>query len=333
MTTPELEYPLSLKFKPASLVNVPNLPLNCIVSYGETQESEITSEEGREPFTCTIMSSEKPAKSQEVFVTPTLDGEEAVGAPMKISILAPVPSISHKNSFITSDGLTIIIIFEKQISPGDMNPSGISLCTQVLTLKTLRALGDHEIKSCVWSSKVQFMIYLDKSIRENLMEIAFNAGVLKEDAQLLATSNREEVKVTVKKLTTEWWSFSPKLIITGPSEVPRCEIFALTAHYSSPRGSSGVQFKWNIGRDGGAKVDPELELFVGLSQKQHLILDASVFEVGPHYTFTLTALSEDGDDGTLIATHRLVRFDYDAPIVSVYSNVMMPLLPLTLNQK
>lgn len=80
-------------------------------------------------------------------------------------------------------------------------------------------------------------------------------------------------------------------------------------------------------------MDEDLALFVAASDRQSLILDALAFEIGASYQFTLEANSGNAGEEALSASHRLVKFNYDAPIVSVFSNIMLPLGPLTVNQK
>lgn len=333
----ELENSITLKFKSFS-GSVPSLPLQCPIINSSSSDGGLKTEEGREAKTC-ILSSRQPVKSQVIFVTPTYDGIDFVGDTIKIVIVAPVPGVSQSKSFISIDGLTIIVTFEKPVNVEEMNPEGSSLCTQVLSLSTLRSLNDYDVVNCAWATKVQFMIYLSKPITGREIDINFSPSNIKEDSQDIALSNKEEIKITVRKLTTEWWSFPPKLLITGPSEVPRCGAFALTGHYSSPKGSYGVQYKWTVSKgDQDSKTvtglsvsDQELQLFVELSQRQHLLLDSIAFAVGVTYSFTLTA-SLEGEE-TLVASHRLVKFDFDAPIVSIYSSIMLPLFPFTSNQQ
>lgn len=335
--TQELENPITLKFKSLS-GNLPSLPLKCPISNSTSVESRFRTQEGIETNTC-ILSSKQPVESQVIFVTPTYDGLDSVGDTIKVVVVAPVPGISQSKSFISVDGLAIIITFEKPVNVEEMNPEGSSLCTQVLSLSTLRSLSDYDVTSCAWATKIQFMVYLSKPITGKQIDINFSPGCIKEDAQVIALSNKEEMIVKVRKLSAEWWSFPPKLLITGPSEVPRCGAFALTGHYSSPRGSYGVQYKWTVTKgvedsktiSGLSVTDQELKLFVELSQRQHLLLDSIAFAVGVTYQFTLTA-SLEGEE-TLIASHRLVKFDFDAPIVSIYSNLMLPLFPYTSNQQ
>ena len=335
--THELDNPITLRFKSFS-GNVPSLPLQCPITNSSSANTRFKTEEGSETNTCLLIS-KQPVKSQVIFVTPTYDGIDSVGDTIKVVVVAPVPGVSQSKSFISVDGLTIIITFDKAVNVEEMNPEGSSLCTQILSLSTLRSLNDYDVVSCVWATKIQFMIYLNKPIMGKEIDINFSPTSIKEDLQDIALSNKEEIKVTVRKLTTEWWAFPPKLIITGPSEVPRCGAFALTGHYSSPKGSYGVQYKWTVTKgneeskaiSSSSVADQELKLFVELSQRQHLLLDSIALATGVTYKFTLTATS-DGEE-TLVASHRLVKFDFDAPIVSIYSNIMLPLFPFTSNQQ
>ncbi|KAI1280700.1 hypothetical protein HDE_13823 [Halotydeus destructor] len=323
--------PVTVKLTGSTISQMPSVPLTCRISYSDPTEPETVAPAGKEPLTCLIPDIAKHKKSQTLFITPTFDGQESLGHPLIFTIIAPSPAISSQNCFISSDGLSVVIMFDRPVdlTAKDMQLSGLELCHHVLTSTTMKSLRRND-PSCIWATKVQFMIYLTNSIVENTLEVTFNGGILKEDAQKIARLNDHELRVAVRKLTTEWWSYAPKLVITGPSEIPRCGVFALTGHFSSPSGTADFTFSWKIERDDKVQVTDELFAFVRLVDRQNIILDSIAFEPGFNYVLTLQAESRDQN---LTASHRIIKFDYDAPIVSVFSNILLPRSPLTTDQE
>ena len=306
--------------------------MRCIITYSDPELKELITEPSEEPYTCIVPASKQNQKSQTFLIGATFDGNETLGHPLTFTVIAPPPTVSEQNCFISNDGLSIVIMFERPIDlmAKEMKSKDASLCTHLLTLTTLKTLNDHDVTSCVWSSKVQFMIYMSKPIAETTIDIIFNTGVLKEDAQVIAKYNDKEVQISVKKLTTQWLNYIPKLVITGPSEIPKCGVFALTGHFSSPSGTLGFKFSWSVRRSDNGPIDQELTFFIASVDKQNLILDSIAFEVGASYEMTLSA--NGPSDQKLSATHRIVKFDYDAPIVSIFSSIMLPQAPLTVDQ-
>ncbi|RWS14325.1 hypothetical protein B4U79_02539 [Dinothrombium tinctorium] len=293
--------------------------------------------DGKTPNSCTLEPSRINHKSQTLFITPTFDGLNALSHQFTLTVIASYPTISHQTCFISSDGLAVIIMFQKPVDVSYtlmmmMKEHQQSLCFSLLTEETINRLNQYQVKNCVWTSKVQLVIYLSKPIGENTLEIALRANTIREDSQMIASLNEIDLRVVVRKLTTEWWSYTPKLIITGPSEIPRCGVFALSAHFSSPSGTSGVRFRWSVRKDGDGLISDHLSRIVQNANTQNLVLDSDYFDIGNSYQFTLQASTDDSDANALEATHRVVRFDYDAPIVSLYSTIMLPFTPFTVNQ-
>lgn len=289
---------------------------------------------GIKPYTC-ILPANISHKSSTLLITPTIDGHRPISShSFTFTLISPPPEVSHQNCFISSDGLTIVIMFTRpvDVNSKQMSSSGPSLCAFVFDEKTLSTLNKYSRITCVWSSKVQLVTYLQKQIQEDSLEISLRRGVFKQDSASIALVNDQPIKMIIRKLTTEWWPYAPKLVITGPSEIPRCGLFSLSAHYSSPKGSTGIKFRWSISKvSGQISEDSELAALISLAETQNILLDTALFEIGVSYEFILKTESEIGDHQSLMATHRIVRFNYDAPIVSIYSNIILPAIPYTVD--
>ncbi|XP_053213658.1 uncharacterized protein LOC128397018 [Panonychus citri] len=339
---------IELTFDGPSLSTIPNLNLICLVGKSDSDErdsNEVYESEsslivtGTKPYSCKLPK-HLASSSNSLLITPTIDGIHPLSSPFTFTLISPAPTISHANCFISSDGLAMVIMFSRPIdvfSSQEMNSIGSHLCDHILAEESSDKLSKYKRLYCVWSSKVQLVIYLQKPMEENVFELILRKGIFKEDSANIALVNDEPIKIILRKLTTEWWVYTPRLVITGPSEVPRCGLFSLSGHYSSPKGTTGLTFKWSVTRDNkGSSLDSddsiseELAHLISTTSSQNLALDAVLFEPGVGYQFTLTAEAEDGI-GSLTATHRLIRFNYDAPIVSIYSNIMLPAEPYSVD--
>ncbi|XP_074600139.1 uncharacterized protein LOC141854351 isoform X2 [Brevipalpus obovatus] len=342
--TSDFKNDLELTFSGPNLEEMP-IKLVCSVSYDD-KNNEIDDENdddkyqqtlsitGTKPYTC-ILPAKISHKSSTLLITPTIDGHRPISShSFTFTLISPPPEVSHQNCFISSDGLTIVIMFTRpvDVNSKQMSSPGPSLCAFVFDEKTLSKLNKYSRITCVWSSKVQLVTYLQKQIQEDSLEISLRRGVFRQDSASIALVNDQPIKVVIRKLTTEWWPYTPKLVITGPSEIPRCGLFSLSAHYSSPKGSTGIKFRWSISKvSGQVSEESELAALISLAETQNILLDTALFEIGVSYEFILKTESEIGDHQSLTATHRIVRFNYDAPIVSIYSNIMLPAIPYTVD--
>lgn len=343
--TTEFKNDIELLFDGPSVSSIPSLNLICKVQFGSRAESDETvgpnerdkNEQtliitGNKPYSC-ILPSKVSRKSSKLLITPTIDGDYPISHAFTFTLISPPPEVSHQNCFISSDGLTIVIMFTRPVEVlKEMSVPGPSLCAVVFSEDTLASLGKYHRITCVWSSKVQLVVYLQKPIQMESIEISLRRGIFREDSSSIALVNDQPIKIVVRKLTTEWWAYNPNLVITGPSEIPRCGLFALSGHYSSPKGSTGVKFKWSVTK-GGVQLseNDQLTLLTSLTESQNILLDTSFFDIGVSYEFTLQAIFESTDQRALTATHRLVRFNYDAPIVSIYSSIMLPAVPFSVD--
>ena len=292
--------------------------------------SEIVTEEGEEPFTCLLKPTAATIRSQEWLVSPTFDGGEPLGQPLSLQIVAPVPQVSHRTSFLSSDGLSIVLTFEKPVDLSDMHPNGVTLCTQVFTQNTLQLLHDFEIRLCAWPSKVQFVLYLNNNFDKKDIEVEINPNVLREDYQHLQAENEDVGRIRLSKMTSEWHTFQSRLLITGPSEIPACGTFSLSGLLSTPKPSSSAKYEWSLKRSDNKDITAELQLLVELTVGEHLLLDTALFQTDLVYIFSL-AVRLDGDE-VLTTEHKLWKYAFDAPIISLFSNLMIPITAPTVDQ-
>lgn len=354
--TTEFNNDIELTFDGPTVTSIPSLNLICKISFtntnsnnnqnrGENDENYAQDDEidkidesftitGNKPYSC-ILPAKISRKSSTLLITPTINGQYPISHSFTFTLISPPPEVSHQNCFISSDGLTIVIMFTRPIdvSAKEMSNPGPSLCAFVFSEETLASLTKYHRITCVWSSKVQLVVYLQKPIQLDSIEISLRRGIFREDSLAISLVNDQPIKIIIRKLTTEWWSYNPNLVITGPSEIPRCGLFALSSHYSSPKGSTGVKFKWAISKNGEElnQNDP-LAALISLTDTQNLLLDSNLFDYKVSYEFTLqTKFDTANDQKPLTATHRLVRFNYDAPIVSIYSSIMLPAVPFSVD--
>jgi len=317
-----------VSFSGPNLNQVPNLTLNCqIVS---SNGNYLTTTSGSRPFTCTF-----PANlSEEVFnleITPTVDETNLSFQPFKFAILLPPPSVSYSNCFISSNGLTLLIIFTKAVDLSFLkyraSVDRTSLCETILTSTSSQKLSIYQPLKCIWSSKVQLLIYTSKPILERTLQVSLRKGSFKREGSN-GIVNQHSIKIEIKKLSTDWFNYSSKVVITGPNQIPYCGFFSLSAHYSSSTSSNGVSFYWNITKDGQYWNNKNLS---SSFNTQNIVLDSQLFEAGCEYTFTVYAFLQS--QHVLTASHRLIKLKYKAPIVSIHSNAMIPFGPFTVNTK
>ena len=245
-------------------------------------------------------------------------------------MIAGVPSVNTRTSFISSDGLSIIVSFDCPIDITDFTTqSSVSLCRQVLSL----ASSSLDLAKCAWASKNQFVIHLKKPILESNVDVKFNAGVLKQFGQEIRMVNEDEVTVSVTKLTSEWFLYTPRLLITGPDEVPSCGIFTLSPYLSAPQGTWGATYEWSLVKTDQLPLEAysRVHEYVALvTLGENLILPSELLAFNFEFKFQLTVKLIDGTSVT--ASHTVTRYPVEAPIVSIYSNAMLPISPVTLDQ-
>lgn len=306
------------------------IPFRCHVSYAKSNRTEVTAESDQ-LHSCSLNPSPLRSESQIVYITPTFDGINLLSKPFELNITAPFPQISHQNCYVSEDGLAVVIMFERSVQMATHSgPNSWHTCQQLLTNETIDYLSFYGLKSCLWTSKVQLVIAVDKPIAEVSVHIKFKRNLLRESDQWIALSNENEVEVTAGRLSAEpsWWSYEPVIAITGPSEIPDCGIFALNGHFSSPRGTADVQFHWEVEGEVGADLKEHVE---SNGKSTNLILSAEFFEYHTPYKFVFKARIAVREQ-TLEVGHTLVKLHYDSPLVSIYHTRLLQSTPLYSDQ-
>jgi hypothetical protein len=327
ITTDEFNETIILQFSDPSN-SLPAIPLRCKVLYSNNFE-ELTIE-GSQLYSCPLNPSKLRSKSQTLRITPTFDGINSLSKPFELNITATYPKLSHQNSYVSEDGLVVVIIFEKPVDINQDMKNSSFLCEYLLSSETIDYLEEYGLRSCLWATKIQLIITTKKPIAENSVSIKFKKEVFKESDQLIANFNEIELEVTARKLSAEpsWWSYEPMIAITGPSEIPNCGSFSLIGHFSSPRGTSDVKFEWTV----VGVVNSDLKKYVELNGKStNLILSSEFFDIHIPYKFIFRATIPVRDQ-TLEAGHTLIKLDYESPIVSIYHTRLLQHTPLYTDQ-
>ena len=329
ISTSEANQTIALQFSEYSN-SLFGIPFRCQVLYTKSNSTELTPE-SNQLHSCSLNPSTLRSESQILYITPTFDGINLLSKPFELNITAPFPPISHQNCYASEDGLAVIIMFEKSVQMAtQLSSNSLHTCEQLLTNDTIDYLSFYGLKSCLWTSKVQLVIAVDKPISETSIQIKFKRNVLRESDQWIGLSNDREVEVTAGRLSAEpsWWSYEPHIAITGPSEIPDCGIFALNGHFSSPRGTAGVQFHWEVEGDVSSDLKEHVE---AVGKSTNLILDAEFFEYHTPYKFVFKALVPVKEQ-TLEVGHTLVKLHYDSPLVSIYHTRLFQSTPLYSDQ-
>lgn len=330
--TNDSESSLAITFNDAAN-RLPMVPIKCRVAY-EFGPEEI-SEFGDKPNTCLLKGSKSRAKSQKLRLYPTYDGHNWLPVYIEHVIEAPSPKLSFLSSFISEDSLAIIINFEQPINLehiehhiNDDNDNGdndadevLMMCDYLLAESSLEHLSLYGLYSCRWATRVQLIISILRPLSSDSIEIQIKPQVLIEYSQKYAQYN-QLMSANISKLSTtiNWWSYEPKVAIVGPSEVPECGDFALVGQFSSPRGSTEVDFHWKV--DGEA-VSKELRQFVARNRKStNLLLSVDLFEVGHEYLFTFRAYIQTRRQ-QLEVSHKLIKHNFECPVVSIYSTHLL----------
>ena len=96
----------------------------------------------------------------------------------------------------------------------------------------------------------------------------------------------------------------------------------------SPRGTTDVQFQWEVVGDVGTDLKEHIQ---SNGKSTNLILDADFFEYHTPYKFVFRAFIPVRDQ-TLEVGHTLVKLDYDSPVVSIYHTRLLQSTPLSADQ-
>ncbi|XP_076352835.1 uncharacterized protein LOC143248359 [Tachypleus tridentatus] len=289
------------------LGNVPNLPLYCLIT-NIVRPSEKTVIEGNPDklATCIIP---YPLTSQNITVSPSLDGQHCLTKSFNFSFFAPPPKV--KQAYIPEDGSAVVMIFDRPVEV-----SNLQGCSLLLSSFTLQQLGEKSL--CHWATQTQLVVFVTKQIRSNTITITLHSGVISETGQKVAEAMTSNLKVQASKALS---GGKNKVMITGPSTVSLCGNFVLTAHFSSPKGDVS-DFFWTVQRSDMQNVDQQLLNTVKGTKMPHLILKPSLLEADIAYEFTVS-IRAPGERSSLKAYHSVTKHSFPAPLVTLYPSFLL----------
>nr|XP_027203936.1 uncharacterized protein LOC113797709 [Dermatophagoides pteronyssinus] len=328
----ESDLPLMIKFNDDDNHELPPTPIRCLVQY-ESGEQEL-SDYGQDQYSCRLKESGLRTKSQTIRLYPTFDGINLIGQGFDHLIQASAPKIFPLSSFISEDSLSIIVNFDKSVNIelienhirenivdiGDDDDLALIMCDYLLTESTIEQLSLFELESCRWATRTQFIISILKPFASDMIEIQFKPQVLSEYGQKYSLLN-EASSANISKLSNHlnWWSYEPMIAIIGPNEISFCGIFSLIGHYSSPRGTTDVDFEWKV----SGEVTSDLRQYVQSQRKStNLLLNAEMFDINTEYLFTFTAFIHARRQ-SIEAQHSLIRLGYESPNLIIYSTNLL----------
>lgn len=311
---------------------IPPVPFRCKIIYENGKEE--LSDFGVNEKSCILKQSSDRLQSQIIQIYPTFDGLNLISSSgFSHLIEAPAPKIFSLSSFISEDSLSIIVNFDKSVDIEhienhireyvdieDEEDLALIMCDYLLLDHTIEQLSLFELKSCKWATRIQLIISTLKPLSTDTIEIEIKPQVLTEYKQKYPLYN-EAISANISKLSNSinWWSYEPMIAITGPQEISFCGNFALIGHFSSPRGTTEVDFQWEV----LGEVTADLYDYVKQNGKStNLLLNAEMFNVNSVYIFNLKAFIHARKQ-SIEATHSLIRLDFETPNLSIYSTSLL----------
>lgn len=326
--------------------DTPPIPIRCKVLYELSGETEL-SNFGQKPNSCILRPSSLRAKSQKLKVYPTFDGVYLFPTHLEHIIEATPPKIFALSSFVSEDGLAVVVNFDKPVdlvaiernitantdADDDDDDNSFVMCDYLLKERTMEHLALHNLQSCRWATRIQLIITIQKPLSTDAIEVELNPATVLEFDQKYPLSNGEQtISANISKLSNSlnWWSYEPALAVVGPNQVAPCDQFILSGLFTSPRGTHEVDFSWEVSVEGEEEtpaVSNELKHFVNRHGKStNLILSADMVEVGLQYRFTFKAFVQARRQ-TLEAVHTLTKLEYPAPVITLYHTRLLHNLP------
>ena len=294
--------------------------LKCKIIY-EWKQIVVKSNTGN---SCAIPSSESHSKSQQIVIIPTFDGIHSVSNPSNFSlkIISPFPRFVDELSFVSEDGLNIIIVFERPVhifSSKTMFENEV--CDHYLTNSTLNRLKTFGLNHCKWLTTTRLLIALSYPIDVNFIEISIKEQTIKEMSQSIVETNAKDMELIVRKrFHQSFYESEPQILLRGPTLLPLCGPFSLTAYFYSPKGSTNVVFKWSVTTLPlrNDLISDKLFKIIDSNNKSSLLLFGEMFSLEAiSYKLTISALF---DDRTAIeASHQLLRSSELLPIVTIFA--------------
>ncbi|XP_076308572.1 uncharacterized protein LOC143223992 [Tachypleus tridentatus] len=283
--------------------SVPNLPLYCLIAETEYSSKETVIEGNpSSPSTCVIP---YPLTSQNITISPSLDGQHKLTKSFLFSFYAPPPNV--RQAYISEDGSAVVVIFDCPV-----NVSSLQGCSSLLSSSNLQELGENSL--CQWATKTQLVVFVTKQIISNSVTITLQSGIISEDDQTVYETLTSNLSFRAIKVPSGEMG---KIMITGPSSIPVCGSFVLTAHYSSPKGGK-ASYMWNIRRFDKQNIDQKLVDSVKGQTTTHLIMESSLLETDIIYEFIVSVISPGEESIPLHVQHLVTRRPFPAPLVTVY---------------
>ncbi|XP_022251064.1 uncharacterized protein LOC111087726, partial [Limulus polyphemus] len=287
--------------------NVPNLPLYCLITNIELPSEKTVIEGNPDKLaTCIIP---YPSTSQNITVSPSLDGQNCLTKSFNFSFFAPPPKV--RQAYIPEDGSAVVVIFDRPVEVSNLQD-----CSLLLSASTLQQLGEKSL--CHWASQTQLVVFVSKQIKGNTVTVTLQSGVISEADQEVAEAMTSNLNVQASKVPS---GGENKVMITGPSTVSLCGNFVLTAHFSSPKGG-GTDFFWTVQCTDMQNVDQHLLNTVRGTKMPHLILEPSLLEANIIYEF-IVSVRPPGERNSLQAYHSVTKHSFPAPLVTVYPSFLL----------
>ena len=272
---------------------------------------------------CTIPGHRNHSRSQKLVITPTYDGIHSISSPANftLTIASPVPRVLEEQSFVSSDGFEVIVVFDRPIAISHVHHIYLSskeVCDQSFTNSTLTTLNSFGLIHCKWLTRRQLFVSLSSPITDHSIALAFKEQTIKEFGQRIAQNNSEVIDVSVKKRTDTDQQSRPQLVLRGPTRIPQCGPFTISAHFYRTKGITGVTFKWSVTTLPPSDLISELVVSaIDTNNRTSILLMAEMFSLHSiSYKFTVSAMT-DGKS-LLEASHQMYRSTDQLPIVAIY---------------
>ena len=295
--------------------------LKCKIIY-KTKQIVINSENMN---SCTIPGSVNHSESQELLIIPTFDGIHSLSKPenFSLSIVSPFPGVLQNESFISEDGLNIIITFERSV-----NFMPLQDCHQMLTNSTIYGLNIYGLVNCFWLTTTRYTIALNSPIIEDYFHISIKKQIIQELGQRIALNNSENIYLIVKKVVTRVRKYdnNPKIILRGPTLLPLCGPFTINAYFYSPKGLNGIVFKWSITTLPPRKglISDQILEYINSNNRTSLLMSGQMFPLDS-ITYEFTIRAQLDEHNFIEASHQLFRSSDRMPVVTIFPTT--PSLP------
>lgn len=243
----------------------------------------------------------------------------------------PVPPAAlPEESFLSQDGFVILVVFDKFVDVFLLRLGASESCAKVFDSKLL---SDLHVSHCLWSSRRQVHVFLREPLISDFVQISFNTKLLRvpespennaeiatrfeiteaAGSKLLGSSNNSLI-VTKKSLLDA----KAEVKILGPTSVPNCGMFALTAQIYSPRGAWDATYRWEVAKLPAGRIADSLAATVRNAANATLLLFPQEHFDQFYRNFKFKVFVRLKSAEKLQAEHQLIKFARQTPIVTVY---------------